>query len=760
MPGKAPTLHASTRGHGRDGAPPASSVTDTLKRHSAALTDGPDRAGARSMLKAVGYTDEDLAKPLVGVATTWIETMPCNLNQRRLAEHVKAGVRAAGGTPMEFNTIAISDGVSMGTDGMRASLVSREVIADSIELVARGHLFDALVCLVGCDKTIPAAAMAIGRLDVPSVILYNGTIYPGTYKGEDLDVVSVYEAIGAYRAGKIELDELHEIENRACPGAGACGGQFTANTMSMVLEFLGLSPAGLNGIPAEDPDKDAAARRCGELVMQLVRDDLRPSAIVDRRAIDNAIASVAATAGSTNGVLHLLAIASEFGIPLEVDDFDAISRRTPLIGDLRPAGRYRASDLYDAGGVGLVMRELLKAGLIDGSAPTVDGRTIAQIAAATVETPGQQVVKPIEQPIKPDGGLAILHGTLAPDGCVVKLSGHEPHEHRGPARVFNSEVDCYAAVKARQIVPGDVVVVRHEGPVGAPGMPEMLSITAALVGEGLGETVALVTDGRFSGGTRGLMIGHVTPEAALGGPIALANEGDTISIDVAARTVNLEVAPDELARRAANLAASTATLSVGCPRQVRRARRLGEPGRGHQSGETLGLLQERQPNDLAQERVDQRGQRDEQGAAKRDRAAEGPGGHLLDGLAHRNESGCGAPDPASRVGIGRQRTGELVIEVGDPLVEPHQRFFLGFGHLLVDALQRQQQGKHREDRSDAEDDPATNGVWGTQSRPQDDDREGWRRCDEKAEVAKGDQVARIEHVDPKWFVRQLAQYSC
>jgi dihydroxy-acid dehydratase len=505
------------------------------------------------MLKAVGFTDDDLAKPLVGVATTWIETMPCNLNQRRLAEKVKEGVRAAGGTPMEFNTIAVSDGVAMGTDGMRASLVSREVIADSIELVARGHLFDAIVCLVGCDKTIPAAAMAAARLDLPTVILYNGTIYPGTYRGEDLDVVSVFEAIGAYRAGKMDLDELHEIENRACPGAGACGGQFTANTMSMVLEFLGLSPAGLNGIPAEDPAKDAAAQQCGELVMKLVRDDVRPSAIVDKRAIDNAIAAIAATAGSTNGVLHLLAIASEFGVPLEIDDFDAIARRVPLIADLRPAGRFRAADLYAAGGIGLVMRELLKHDLIDGDAPTVDGRTIGEIATATVETGGQQIVRPIEQPIKPDGGLAILHGSLAPDGCVVKLSGHEPLTHRGPARVFDSEAACYEQVKARQIQPGDVVVIRYEGPVGGPGMPEMLSVTAALVGEGLGQSVALVTDGRFSGGTRGLMIGHVTPEAALRGPLALVAEGDTISIDVPTRKVDVQVAPDELARRAAAL---------------------------------------------------------------------------------------------------------------------------------------------------------------------------------------------------------------
>ena len=529
---------------------PYDQPTDPLKRQSAALTDGPDRAAARGMLKAIGFTDEDLAKPIVGVATSWIETMPCNYNQRRLAEFVKEGVRASGGTPMEFNTIAISDGVSMGTEGMKASLISREVIADSIELVARGHLFDGLVCLVGCDKTNPAAAMAAARLDIPTVILYNGTIYPGTYQGQDLDVVSIFEAVGAYRAGKLSTEELYEIESRACPGAGACGGQFTANTMSMILEFLGLSPAGLNGIPAEDPAKDNAARQCGELVMRLLRDDLRPSQIVDRRSIENAIASVAATGGSTNGVLHLLAIAQEFGVPLEIDDFDTISERTPLIADLRPGGRYRAADLTDAGGIGLVMRELLKRDLLHGDAPTIDGRTIAQVAADTVETEGQDVVRPIEDPIKPTGGLAILRGSLAPDGCVVKLAGHERLHHRGPARVFDSETACFEAVKLQGIQPGDVIVIRYEGPVGGPGMQEMLSVTAALVGEGLGDQVALITDGRFSGGTHGLMIGHVAPEAALGGPIALVAEGDTIAIDVDARRVDLEVSEAELASRA------------------------------------------------------------------------------------------------------------------------------------------------------------------------------------------------------------------
>ncbi len=527
--------------------------SDPAKRHSAALTDGPDRAAARAMLKAVGFTDEDLAKPLVGVATTWIETMPCNLNQRRLAEFVKEGIRAAGGTPMEFNTISVSDGVSMGTEGMKSSLVSREVVADSIELVVRGHLLDGVVCLVGCDKTIPGAAMALGRLDVPGLILYNGTIYPGTYKGvRDATIVTVFEAIGAYRAGKITLDELYEVENVACPGPGACGGQYTANTMATVMEFMGLSPAGLNGIPAEDPKKDDAARQAGELAMTLVRHDIRPSRFVTRASLENGIASVAATGGSTNGVLHLLAIAHEFGVSLDIDEFGAIADRTPVVADMRPGGRYTASDLYDAGGIGLVMRELLKRpGLLHGDAPTVDGRTIAEVAAAAVETGGQPVVHAIDTPLKPTGGLAILRGSLAPDGCVVKLAGHERKLHRGPARVFDSETACFEAVSQRRIVPGDVVVIRYEGPVGGPGMQEMLSVTAALVGEGLGNSVALITDGRFSGGTHGLMIGHVAPEAALGGPIAAVEEGDTIVIDVDRKALDLDVAPEIVADRLA-----------------------------------------------------------------------------------------------------------------------------------------------------------------------------------------------------------------
>jgi dihydroxy-acid dehydratase len=544
---------------------PYDRVTDPAKRHSSVLTDGPDRAGARAMLKAIGFTDDDLAKPLVGVATTWIETMPCNYNQRRLAEFVKEGVRAAGGTPMEFNTVSVSDGVSMGTEGMKASLISREVIADSIELVVRGHLLDGLVCLVGCDKTIPAAAMALGRLDVPGLILYNGTIYPGVYKGRrDATVVKVFEAIGAYRAGRMTLDELYEIENVACPGAGACGGQFTANTMATVMEFLGLSPAGLNAIPAEDPGKDDAARRSGELVMDLVRRDVRPSAFVNRDALENGIASVAATGGSTNGVLHLLAIAHEFGLQLDIDEFGAVADRTPLIADMQPGGQYTATDMFEAGGVGLVMHELLKRpGLLHGGSPTVDGRTIAEIAADTTATEGQQVVVPLETPIQPTGGLAILRGTLAPDGCVVKLAGHERRVHRGPARVFDSEAECFEAVKERRIVAGDVVVIRYEGPVGGPGMQEMLSVTAALVGEGLGDVVALITDGRFSGGTHGLMLGHVAPEAALGGPIAIVEEGDEIVIDVDRKALDLNVPPEEIERRLASWAPRPANYTTG-----------------------------------------------------------------------------------------------------------------------------------------------------------------------------------------------------
>ncbi|HWQ23455.1 MAG TPA: dihydroxy-acid dehydratase [Gaiellaceae bacterium] len=524
-------------------------TSDPAKRVSAALTDGPDRAPARAMLKAVGLTDDDLARPLIGVATTWIETMPCNLNQRALAQHVKRGVRAAGGTPLEFNTISVSDGVSMGTEGMRASLVSREVIADSIELVARGHLFDGLVCLVGCDKTIPAAVMALCRLDLPGLVLYNGSIAPGRFRGRDVTIQDVFEAVGAHAAGTLGPAELHELESVACPGAGACGGQFTANTMATALEFLGISPAGLNGIPALDPAKEAAAEQAGRLVLDLVRDDVRPSRIVTREALENAAASVAATGGSTNGVLHLLAIARELGIPFALEDFDRIAARTPVVASLKPGGRFVATDLYEAGGVALVARELVAGGLVHGEARNVDGRTLAEIAAAAVERPGQEVVVPLEKPLKPTGGLAILHGNLAPEGCVVKLAGHERLSHRGPARVFDSEEACFAAVKERRLAPGDVVVIRYEGPAGGPGMREMLHVTAAIVGEGLGEEVALVTDGRFSGATHGLMVGHVSPEAARGGPLAALRDGDTVVIDVEARELRVELPEEELAAR-------------------------------------------------------------------------------------------------------------------------------------------------------------------------------------------------------------------
>ena len=530
---------------------PYARPSDPAKRHSATLTDGVARAPARAMLKGTGFSDDDLAQPLIGVATSWIETMPCNLNQRKLAQDVKRGIRAAGGTPMEFNTIAVSDGVSMGTEGMKSSLVSREVIADSIELVARGHLFDGLVCVVGCDKTIPAAVLALARLDLPGLVLYNGSIAPGRFRGRDVTIQDVFEAVGAHAAGKMSAADVHELEGVACPGAGACGGQFTANTMALALEFLGISPAGLNDIPALDDGKAGAAERCGELVLRLVRDDVRPSSILTREAIDNAITAIAATGGSTNGVLHLLAIARELGLPLEIDDFDEIASRTPVVADLVPGGRFAAIDLYRAGGLGLVARELVAGGLVHEDARNVDGRTLAEIASAAEEAPGQEVVVPIDRPLKQTGGLQILRGNLAPDGCVVKLVGHERKLHRGPARVFDSEEDCFAAVSSGSIVPGDVVVIRYEGPAGGPGMREMLHVTAALVGAGLGDSVALVTDGRFSGATRGLMVGHVAPEAARGGPLAALEEGDTVVVDVEARELRVELDDDALARRLA-----------------------------------------------------------------------------------------------------------------------------------------------------------------------------------------------------------------
>jgi dihydroxy-acid dehydratase len=528
---------------------PYARPTDPAKRHSAALTDGVDRAPARAMLKAVGFDDDALARPLVGIATSWIETMPCNWNQRELARHVRRGILEAGGTPVEFNTIAVSDGVSMGTEGMRASLVSRETIADSIELVARGHLLDGLVCLVGCDKTIPAAAMALVRLDLPGLVLYNGSIAPGRFRDRDVTIQDVFEAVGAAAAGTMSHEEVHELEGVACPGAGACGGQFTANTMATVVEFLGLAPGYLNSVPAADPAKHDAAFEAGRMAMRLVREDIRPSQLLTREAFENAATAVAATGGSTNGVLHLLAIARELGRDLTIDEFDRIAARTPVVADLKPGGRFVAVDLHNAGGVALVVRELLKAGLVHGDAPTVDGRTLAQVAADAVETPGQEVVVPIERPLKQTGGLAILRGNLAPEGCVVKLAGHERLHHRGPARVFDSEEECFAAVKARSIRSGDVVVIRYEGPAGGPGMREMLHVTAALVGEGLGDEVALLTDGRFSGATHGLMVGHVAPEAARGGPIAALRDGDEIEIDVEARELRVLLTDEELAGR-------------------------------------------------------------------------------------------------------------------------------------------------------------------------------------------------------------------
>ncbi len=515
------------------------------------MTEGPARAGARAMLRAIGFSREDLAKPIIGVGHSWIETMPCNFTHRQLAERVKAGVRAAGGTPMEFNTIAISDGVSMGTDGMRASLVSREVIADSIELVARGHSFDALVMIVGCDKTIPAAAMALARLNIPGLILYSGTIGPGRHNGHDITLQDVFEAVGARAAGRISDTELRQIEEHACPGAGACGGQFTANTMATAMEFLGISPAGMNEIPALDAKKPDAAYRAGQLVMDLLDQGVTPRSVITRASIENAVASVAGTGGSTNGVLHLLAIAREAGVPLTLDDFDRIAARTPIVASLKPGGEYVASDLYAAGGMALVAQRLLEAKVLHPNAWTVDGRTLGTVARAAVETPGQRVVRSVADPVKPTGGLAILRGNLAPDGCVVKLAGHERLHHRGPARVFDTEEAAFDAVRKGGIRENDVVVIRYEGPVGGPGMPEMLAVTGALVGEGLGDTVALVTDGRFSGATHGLMAGHVAPEAAKGGPIAALKEGDMIVFDITGRQLNVELSTSELRSRLA-----------------------------------------------------------------------------------------------------------------------------------------------------------------------------------------------------------------
>ncbi|MEO8660224.1 MAG: dihydroxy-acid dehydratase [Bryobacteraceae bacterium] len=527
------------------------------------ITQGRDRAPARSMLKAIGFTDEDLKKPIIGVANTWIETMPCNYNLRDLAVKVKEGIRAAGGTPMEFNTIAISDGVTMGTEGMKASLVSRDIIADSIELVGRGHMFDGVVALVACDKTIPGAAMALLRLNVPGLILYGGSIMPGKYKGRDLTVQDVFEAVGANAAGKIDDAELLAIENAACPGAGACGGQFTANTMATVMEVIGLSPLGTAAVPQVDPAKDAVSFRCGELIMNAVRKNIKPLDIVTRTAFDNAIASVAATGGSTNAVLHLLAMAREAGVELDIDDFQHISERTPLLVNLKPAGRFVAVDVHYAGGIGVIAQRLVEGGYADGKAMTITGRTLGEEAAEAKETPGQEVIHPLSNPIKKSGGLVILKGNLAPEGGVIKVTGIERKFHEGPARVFDCEEAAMKAVTAGTVNHGDILVIRYEGPRGGPGMREMLGVTSAIMGAGFGDTVALMTDGRFSGATRGFMVGHIAPEAQNGGPIAAIQEGDIIKIDIENRSINVALTAEEIAARMATWKAPELRYKTG-----------------------------------------------------------------------------------------------------------------------------------------------------------------------------------------------------
>jgi len=521
------------------------------KHQSRQLTEGPERAAARSYLHGIGFDAEALSKPIIGVASTWTETMPCNFGLRALAAKVKDGIRTAGGTPMEFNTIAISDGITMGTSGMKTSLVSREVIADSIELVARGHLFDGIVALTACDKTIPGAAMALARLNVPGVLLYGGSILPGRYRGQDVTILEVFEAVGAHAAGKIDDEELRALEQAASPGVGACGGQFTANTMAMAFEVLGLSPMGSAMVPAAYEDKNRVATEAGALIMDVLARGQLPRDIITREGLENAIAAIATSGGSTNGVLHLLALAREADVELDIDDFDRIAAKTPTTCDLKPGGRFVAKDLYEAGGIAVVAKRLLDAGVLHEHAQTVTGRTIGEHARGAAETPGQEVVRPLDDPVKKTGGLAILRGNLAPEGCVVKLSGHERVHHSGPARVFECEEDAMAAVTAGSIVAGDVVVIRNEGPAGGPGMREMLAVTAALVGEGLGGEVALLTDGRFSGATRGFMAGHVAPEALHGGPIAAVRDGDTITIDVASRRIDVELSAAEIEERVA-----------------------------------------------------------------------------------------------------------------------------------------------------------------------------------------------------------------
>jgi len=524
-------------------------MTIDLRAKSRVLVDGADRAAARSYFKAVGFTDADLARPLVGVAHCWIEITPCNINHRLLAERVKEGIRAAGGTPIEFGSITVTDGIAMGTEGMKASLVSREVIADSVELVVRGHLLDGFVGISGCDKTIPAMVMAMARLDLPSLMLYSGSIQYGEHKGRKITIQDVFEAIGAHNAGRIDARELRAIEDHACPGAGACGGQFTANTMATAFEMLGVSPMGASDVPAADGRKGEVAVEAGRMVMRLLEKGLRPRQIITRRSLHNAIAGVMATGGSTNAVLHLLAVAREAGVSLSIDEFDRIGRRTPLLADLKPWGTYTAPEMYDAGGMAVVARRLLEAGILHGKEMTVTGRTIGEEALARPETPGQRVVRPLTEPLKGYGGIAILRGNLAPDGCVAKVSGQTRSVHRGPAIVFDREEDAFAAVKKGKVKPGHVVVIRWEGPKGGPGMREMLHVTGALQGAGLGDSVALMTDGRFSGATHGFMIGHVAPEAADGGPIAILRNGDVVSIDVKKRRLDVELAPAEIKRR-------------------------------------------------------------------------------------------------------------------------------------------------------------------------------------------------------------------
>jgi dihydroxy-acid dehydratase len=522
-----------------------------LKHRSRALTEGPARAPARAQLKGIGYDDEALSKPIIGVASTWIETMPCTFHLRALAAKVKEGIREAGGTPMELNTVAISDGITMGTAGMKTSLVSREIIADSIELVARGHFFDAVIALSGCDKTIPGTVMALARLNVPAVMLYGGSIPPGRFKDHDVTIQEVFEAVGAHAAGRMTDEELHELEGAASPGAGACGGQFTANTMAMAFEVLGISPMGPSMVPAQYPSKAEVAYDAGKLVVDVLRRGLRPSDIITRDALENAIAAVTSSGGSTNGVLHLLAVAREAGVELSIDDFDRISELTPLLCDLKPGGKYVAVDLHEAGGVSVLVSRLRELGVLHEDAITVTGRTVGEIARDASETPGQRVVRPLDDPLKPTGGLAILRGNLAPEGCVVKLAGHERRLHTGPARVFDREEAAMEAATHGGISEGDVVVIRNEGPAGGPGMCEMLAVTAAINGAGLGDTVALLTDGRFSGATHGFMAGHVAPEAARGGPIAAVRDGDEITIDVDRRRIDVALDEDEIARRVA-----------------------------------------------------------------------------------------------------------------------------------------------------------------------------------------------------------------